>query len=138
MIICGLVKESVEFGGKGNDFGERAVKHYEVTGKATYSEWSSIPDDPQELERATKYLKLYKSMVTNESIVRTKIRKADFITSEIPEDVYVSLFMNTEQYLLASNLTDEPYELTLEGKWVNRKQGMKVQCLLCRKVKCFS
>lgn len=122
--VEGLVyQDSVEFDGEGNDFGERAVKHYEATGEATYSEWSSIPDDPQEIERATKYLKLYKPMVTDESIVRTKIKKADFITSQIPEDVYISLFTNTEQYLLISNLTAAPYDLTLEGEWMNRETG---------------
>lgn len=113
--------DSVEFDGEANNFDELAVKHYEATGEATYSEWSSIPDDPQEIERATKYLKLYKPMVADESIIRTKIRKADFVSSHIPEDVYISLFTNTEQYLLISNLTEEPYELLLKGEWINRE-----------------
>lgn len=113
--------KSVEFDGEGNDFFERAVEHYEKTGEATYSEWSSIPDDPQELERATRYLKLYKPMVTDESVVRIEIREADFIKSEIPEDVYISLFTNEEQYLLVSNITDADYELELKGEWVNRE-----------------
>ena len=112
---------SEEFDGEGNNFGERAVKHYEATGEGTYSEWSSIPDDPQEIERATKYLKLYKPMVTEESVVRMEIREADFIKSEIPEDVYISLFTNEEQYLLVSNLTDAEYEIELSGVWVNRE-----------------
>ena len=115
--------KSEEFDGEGNDFSQRAVEHYKKTGEATYSEWSSIPDDPEELERATKYLKLYKPMVTDESIVRTEIREADFIKSKIPEDVYISLFTNEEQYLLVANITDIDYELELKGEWVNRESN---------------
>lgn len=95
-------------------------------GPHTYSEWSSIPDDPEEFDRASRYLALYKPMVSEDSIARIQITKASFICSEIPEEVYISMFTNEKQYLVVSNTTDKPYTLELSDMWKDRetqKQG---------------
>lgn len=92
-------------------------------GPYTYSEWSSIPDDPDEYARSSSYLKLYKPMVTEGSVLRMEIRESSLITSPIPEDVYISMFTNEEQYLVAANVTGKPYTLTLTGNWKDRQTG---------------
>lgn len=94
-------------------------------GPYVYSEWSSLPDDPQEFDRATTYLALYKPMVTECSVVHMDIREAAFLRSEIPENVHVSMFTNEEQYLVVSNLTDAPYTLLLSELWTDRQSGEK-------------
>lgn len=116
--------ESNEFDGKLTTHDEMAVKHLEAhPGEYTYSEWSSIPDDPTEFDRSSRYLALYKPMVTEGSMARIEVRECDFITSQIPEKVYISLFTNEEQYMVASNLTGEPYTLTLAENWEDRETG---------------
>lgn len=114
--------DSQEFDGKLMGFDERAAKHYAAhPNEPTFSEWSNIPDEADELDRATKYLKLYKPMVEEGSVARVEIREAEFIKSPIPEKVYISLFSNEEQYLVITNLTEKPYELVLDGTWINRE-----------------
>ena len=92
-------------------------------GPYTYSEWSSIPDDPTEYARSAGYLKLYKPMVTEGSILRMEIRESSLITSQIPEDVYISMFTNEEQYLVVGNTTEGDYTLTLTDDWTDRQTG---------------
>ena len=116
--------DSQEFDGKLLTHDAMAVKHLkEHPGEYTYSEWSEIPDDPKEFDRCSHYLALYKPMVTDGSIARMEVRNCDFITSPIPEKVYISLFTNEEQYMVVSNLTDAPYEVTLAEPWANRETG---------------
>ena len=43
--------------------------------------------------------------------------------SEIPENVYISLFVNENTYLAVSNLQQTPYELTLRDVWKDRVSG---------------
>lgn len=92
-------------------------------GPYTYSEWSSVPDDPFEYDRSASYLKLYKPMVTNDSVLRMDIRESSAITSSIPADVYISMFTNEEQYLVVSNITGKPYTITLADSWTDRQTG---------------
>ncbi|MBR7160714.1 MAG: hypothetical protein IKD20_06745 [Clostridia bacterium] len=112
-----------------NEFnGNMTNHHYDAVewlkahpGEYTYSEWSTIPDDPKELDRAGHYLSLYKPMVTRGSTVRTEITEATWLKSAITEDIYLSMFTNEEQYLVCSNLSDKDYTLVLEGEWTNRE-----------------
>ena len=92
-------------------------------GPYRYSEWSSFPDDPDEFDRATQYLALYKPMVEEGSVVRMEIRETSLITSAIPEDVYISMFTNEEQYLVVGNTTEGDYTLTLTDDWTDRQTG---------------
>ncbi len=102
--------------------------HYEwykdhPDGPYVYSEWSSIPDDPDEYERSAKYLKLYKPMVEEGSVAQIEIRESSLITSSIPEDVYSSMFTNEEQYLVVGNTTEGDYTITLTDDWTDRQTG---------------
>ena len=96
-----------------------ADKH--PNGPYVYSEWSQIPDDTEDYPRWCKYLKLYKPMVTDNTVVHMEIRKSDSILSPIPENVYISQFTNENEYLVVSNLEDTPYTVTLRDKWLDRE-----------------
>ncbi len=99
-----------------------ADKH--PNGPYVYSEWSQIPDDTEDFPRWSRYLKLYKPMVTEGSTVYMEIRSAEFILSPIPENVYASLFINEEEYLAVSNISDTPYTLKLTEDWLDRETGI--------------
>lgn len=88
-------------------------------GPYIYSEWSQIPDDPEDFPRWCRYLKLYKAMTEDETIVHMEIRNAEFILSEIPDKVFISLFTNADEYMAASNMTDQPYTLFLQDSWTD-------------------
>jgi len=90
-------------------------------GPYVYSEWSQIPDDVEDYPRWCRYLKLYKPMVCDNTIVHMEIRKSDAILSPIPENVYISQFTNLDDYLVISNLENTPYTVTLRDKWQNRE-----------------
>lgn len=103
------------------DVGEYMRKNPE--GPYVYSLWSSIPDDVTEFDVWSKYLDLYRPMVKENSLAYIELRECDEIISSLPEKVYASMFVNEETYLMASNLTDAPYELKLSAKWRNRVTG---------------
>lgn len=92
-------------------------------GPYVYSLWSSIPDDPSEYAKWSKYLELYKPMVTQNSVVYIELRESAAICSQIPNDVYISMFVNEKLYLVASNLTEEEYTLVLRDEWTDRQNG---------------
>jgi len=113
------------YGGDEQEFyrqvGEYMDKH--PNGPYVYSLWSSIPDDPQEHDIWAKYSALYRPMVTENSIAYIELRSCDAILSPLPQEVYASMFVNEETYLVVSNLTDAPYELVLRDKWRDRVTG---------------
>ncbi|MBQ8859621.1 MAG: hypothetical protein IJ012_07555 [Clostridia bacterium] len=90
-------------------------------GPFTYSEWSQIPDDVEDYPRWCRYLALYKPMVKDGTVVHMELRDTDAILSDIPADVYATLFTNHEEYMVVSNLTDAPYTLITRDKWENRE-----------------
>lgn len=92
-------------------------------GPYTYSEWSQIPDDPEDYPRWCRYLRLYKPMVADETVVFMELRDADLIRSSLPEKVYASLFVSEREYLAVSNMADAPYTLTLRDRWQDRVSG---------------
>ena len=92
-------------------------------GPYTYSEWSQIPDDPEDYPRWCRYLRLYKPMVADETVVFMELRDADLIRSSLPEKVYASLFVSEREYLAVSNMADAPYTLTLRDRWQDRVGG---------------
>ena len=92
-------------------------------GPYTYSEWSQIPDDPEDYPRWCRYLGLYKPMVEDETIFFMELRDASFILSPIPDNVFISMFVSHEEYLVVSNMTDSVYEITLSEKWLDRESG---------------
>ena len=92
-------------------------------GPYVYSLWSSIPDDVTEFDTWSKYLALYKPMVTQSSVCYIEVRESEEILSEIPQDVYASLFVNENMYYVISNLGNEPCEITFKNTWLNRESG---------------
>ena len=101
----------------------RSYSQNHPDGPFVYSEWSQIPDDPEDYTRWCRYLSLYKPMVEDETIVHMELRDAEFILSEIPKQVYITLFTGHEEYLVASNITEAPYTLCLSGLWKDRETG---------------
>ena len=98
-----------------------AEKHPD--GPYVYSEWSQIPDDPDEYTVWSRYLRLYKPMVEDESVVHMEIRETAAVLSPIPETVYITQFTNTGDYIVVSNMADEPYMLETRDLWQNRETG---------------
>ncbi|MBR5543232.1 MAG: hypothetical protein IKU65_03970 [Oscillospiraceae bacterium] len=92
-------------------------------GPYTYSEWSQIPDDPEDYPRWCRYLKLYKEMTEDETVAFMEIRESEDVLSEIPKNVFITEFVNENRYMVVSNLTDEPYELELRDNWTDRVSG---------------
>ena len=90
-------------------------------GPYVYSEWSQIPDDPEDYPRWCRYLALYKPMVEDETVVYMELRDTDLVRSPIPADVYISLFVSHEAYLVVSNMGDAPYALGLRDSWEDRE-----------------
>ena len=113
------------FGGSEQAFykqvGEYMQQHPD--GPYVYSLWSSIPDDVDEFDVWSYYMKLYAPMTTDNSVAFCEIRKSDEILSDIPESVYASMFVNERTYLAVSNLTGNDYTLVLKGTWRNRETG---------------
>lgn len=98
-----------------------AEKHPD--GPYVYSEWSQIPDDPDEYTVWSRYLRLYKPMVEDESVVHMEIRETAAVLSPIPGTVYITQFTNTGDYIVVSNMADEPYMLETRDLWQNRETG---------------
>ncbi|MBQ9797651.1 MAG: hypothetical protein IJW50_08015 [Clostridia bacterium] len=97
-------------------------------GPHVYSLWSSIPDDVTEYPRWCRYLALYRPMVTQNSVAYIELRASDEILSELLPNVYASMFVNEETYLVLSNLTDAPYELELCAFWKDRVTDQVARC----------
>lgn len=113
------------YGGDEQEF-YRAVGEYmkeHPDGPYVYSLWSSIPDDPTELDVWTKYMKLYKPMVSENSLAYIELQECDVIRSPLSETAIASMFVNENIYLVVSNIADEPYTLQLNGMWRNRETG---------------
>ena len=112
--------EELEFG-----FTEKLYDYMQKNpdGPYVYSLWSSIPDDVTEYPRWAKYLELYKPMVEENTVAYIELREAADIVSTLPEDVYASMFVNEEVYMVASNMGDAPYTLALRDTWKDRESG---------------
>jgi len=106
----------------------RAFADAHPNGPYIYSEWSQIPDDPEDYPRWCRYLNLYKPMVQDETVVYMELRDAALILSPIPDTVYISLFTGHEEYLAASNMAGEPYTLELRDEWTDRVSGRRGRC----------
>ena len=113
------------YGGDEQEFYEAVDKYMDEhpDGPYVYSLWSSIPDDPTEFDTWRRYFALYAPMVTENSLAYIELRSCDAIRSALPEEVYASMFVNEETYLVLSNLTGKPYTLELEGLWRDRVTG---------------
>lgn len=123
--LCENIKYNVDDGEHKFKLRVRDYAKKHPDGPHVYSLWSSVPDDPDEYPRWCRYLGLYKPMVSEGSIAYIELRECDEILSEIPENVYASMFVNEEKYLAVSNLSDTEYTLELRNVWKDRVNGEK-------------
>lgn len=104
------------------EFFKRANKFYNAhpNGPYIFSEWSAIPDNPDLPDKWFYYLDLYKPMTEEGTVCHLNVGENTILQSEIPNDVFVSLYSNEKQYLVISNLSDKPYEAVLNDTWHDR------------------
>ena len=117
------IHEDVPFTKTGDYYHMMKIEQYlkeHPNGPYTYSLWSSIPDDVEDYPRWCRYLALYRPMVTQNSVAYIELRECADILSPLPENVYASMFVNEEKYMVVSNLTGEDYPLQLRTRWIDR------------------
>ena len=94
-------------------------------GPYVYGLWSSIPDAPENYDVWSHYLALYRPMVMENSLCYVELRDSEDIISPLEGNVFASMFVNEERYIVLSNFTGKPYELKLSGIWENRENGVR-------------
>lgn len=97
-------------------------------GPHIYSTWSSIPPLSGDFDAWKHYHALYAPMVEENSVAFIELRECEEILSPIPQDIYVSMFVNEEVYLVVSNFTGKDYELHLSVPWTNRETDEQKNC----------
>ena len=90
-------------------------------GPHVYSEWSSIPDNVENREKWFEYLELYKPMTTEASVCYMDIGKNSITAFDLPDNIYMSLFINENCYLCISNTGDEEKTMVLKEAWLDRQ-----------------
>ncbi|MBQ9115441.1 MAG: hypothetical protein IJY04_00290 [Clostridia bacterium] len=96
-------------------------------GPHVYSEWSSIPDDPQARGKWFYYLDLYRPMVTRGSRVYMDIKESSLFIGELPKGAHATLYVNERKYLCVSNLSRGSVEIALSERWYDRESGEPVR-----------
>ncbi|MBR7181451.1 MAG: hypothetical protein IKD28_01545, partial [Clostridia bacterium] len=96
-------------------------------GPYTYSEWSSVPDDVAHRERWVEYMALYRPMVEEGSHAYIDISESTLLCGKKPESLLMSLFVNSERYLVVSNVGEQAETLTLAEEWTDRQSGKPVR-----------
>ena len=122
----GIYEKGVDYVEIGDFLHHKKVGEYmkdHPNGPFVYSLWSTIPDDTQEYSRWCRYMKLYEPMVKQNSVAYIELKESSYIVSLIPDKVCVSMFVNEEEYMVASNLGTDTYELVLKDEWTDRVSG---------------
>ncbi len=104
----------------------RRIREYNKThpnGPFVLSGWSSVPPQEGEYETWSKYFALYRPMVEENTVAYIELRDCTDVLSAIPEKLYVSMFVNEEKYLVASNFTGSEQTVKLAVPWTNRQTG---------------
>ena len=117
----------VDYLGNAPDCFWRQVAEYNKEhpdGPYVYSEWSSIPDDVDQRRKWAEYLKLYKPMVTEDSVCFLDITESTITQNQVSPDVHISLFINEEKYICMSNLGDKEETVAFAEDWIDRETGM--------------
>lgn len=118
---------NVTYYGGGEEEFYRKVRDYNrehPDGPYVRSLWSPIPDDPNEFPMWEKYSKLYHPMVSENSVAFIELCDSEEILSKLDADIYASMFVNEDIYLVLSNLSGKAYELKLQSKWRDRVSGI--------------
>lgn len=92
-------------------------------GPYVYSEWSSIPDNPLHRKKWSEYLKLYKPMVSENSICFVDIKESAITKNNTPVDVHMSLFVNEEKYICISNTGSTKKSIIFNEMWSDCHTG---------------
>ena len=105
----------------------RKIREYyrnHPNGPFVYSEWSDIPDDERLREKWFTYLKLYKPMVSEDSLCFIDIAKdRRILTAPAGNDIHISMFVNDVCYLCISNLGKSSGKLVFQDQWLDRVTG---------------
>ena len=102
----------------------RAYYRSHPYGPFVYSEWSDIPDDERLREKWFTYLKLYKPMVSEDSLCFIDIAKdRRILTAPAGNDIQISMFVNDVCYLCISNLGKSSGKLVFQDQWLDRVTG---------------
>ena len=119
------------------EFFERVAEYMKShpNGPYAYSSWSAIPDDPNDYPNWLKYLKLYRPMVTENSLAYIELSESAYVKSPLGGNMVATMFVNEETYLTVSNFDDAPYELVLDGTWRDRETGERGSTFTVRKNK---
>ena len=96
-------------------------------GPYTYSEWSSVPDDVAHRDKWASYMALYRPMVEENSHVLADITDSTLLLGKKPDSIVMSLFVNSECYLVVSNVGEKPQKVTLAEEWIDRESGKPVR-----------
>ena len=115
------------YGGGEQDFYNKVHDYMEKNpdGPYVYSLWSAIPDDPTEYPHWLEFLKLYLPMVTENTLAYIELSESEYIKLPLSENVCASMFVNEDIHMAFSNFADKPYELVLEGEWIERRSGKR-------------
>lgn len=89
-------------------------------GPYVYSEWSSIPDNPEERKKWAEYLKLYKPMVKENGICYIDIKESSLLKIKSSPNIHISLFINEQKYICMSNLGNKEETVVFNELWFDR------------------
>lgn len=92
-------------------------------GPYVYSEWSSIPDNVETREKWPVYLKLYQSMVEENSVCYIDITEGTLTANKPSSNIHYSLFVNDELYICMSNLGEKDETIVFNDEWTDRLTG---------------
>jgi hypothetical protein len=102
----------------------RAIhRHYQEhpEGPYTYGWWDSCPGRPEARDIWLDYLRLYRPMVAPGSRVWMELRQGALFAQPPPGELAVSLFANTEAYLVAANFGATDAVLSSTWVWCDRR-----------------
>ena len=96
-------------------------------GPHVYSEWSSIPDDPDSRAKWFDYLDLYRPMVKEGTEAFVDVGLKGVILGDMPDGVHASLYASDKVYMTLANLGEGEKTVTLAELWLDRQSGKTVR-----------
>lgn len=96
-------------------------------GPHVYSEWSSIPDDPDSRAKWFDYLDLYRPMVKEGIEAFVDVGLKGVILGDMPDGVHASLYASDKVYMTLANLGEGEKTVTLAELWLDRQSGKTVR-----------
>lgn len=104
--------------------GEFAKAH--PNGPYTHGEFSAIPDPEDLVDRYGGFVKLYKPMITDDTVAHVELHETTLLcNSTVPDDIIATLFTNEKQYLVFTNIGKTPWAAELCDEWTDRVSGVR-------------